>query len=108
MPSASSFAIHVTYTCPLACAHCCFNSNPENTDRLDIDVILKTIDELDPRKIKLVAFTGGEPLLLGNDLVKAVTLASSRGFATRVVTSAYFGRRREYARQNSLRSHERA
>ena len=93
----TSFAIHVTYTCPLACAHCCFNSNPKNQDRLDISVILKSIEQLNKNEIKLVAFTGGEPLLLGPDLVKAVQAAKARGFTTRVVTSAYFGRKKEYA-----------
>jgi organic radical activating enzyme len=93
----TSFAIHVTYTCPLACAHCCFHSSPENTDKLDVSVILQSIEQLDKTEIKLVAFTGGEPLLLGQDLVTVVRAAKARGFTTRVVTSAYFGRKREYA-----------
>jgi hypothetical protein len=95
----SSFAIHVTYTCPLACAHCCFHSQPGNKDRLDLEVILETIAALDPSEIRLIAFTGGEPFLLGTGLVKAVKAASSRGFKTRVVTSAYFGAQRSHAKK---------
>jgi organic radical activating enzyme len=93
----TSFAIHVTYTCPLTCAHCCFHSSPDATDRLDISVILQSIEQLNQDEIKLVAFTGGEPLLLGKDLVTAVRAAKARGFTTRVVTSAYFGRKKDYA-----------
>ena len=91
MISPQSFAIHVTYTCPLACAHCCFSSSPRNKERLDPSLVLDSIHHLDPTTIKLVAFTGGEPFLLGTDLVRYIREASSRRFTTRVVTSAYFG-----------------
>jgi organic radical activating enzyme len=84
-----SFAIHVTYTCPLACAHCCFSSDPHNRDRLHIDHIKATIDHI-PREIGLIAFTGGEPFLLGANLIDLVRLAASRGAVTRIVTSAYW------------------
>jgi organic radical activating enzyme len=93
-----TFAFHVTYTCPLACAHCCFGSSPELKDSLDPSFILGTIDEI-PDFIKLVAFTGGEPFLHGNNLVKYVARAVSRGFVTRIVTSAYFGKTPAIARK---------
>ncbi len=92
MINPNSFAIHVTYTCPLACAHCCFSSSPFVREALPIDHILETIRSLDSSTIKLVAFTGGEPFLLGQKLIEAVQEASQRGFVTRVVTSAYFGK----------------
>jgi len=94
----SSFAIHVTYTCPLTCAHCCFLSSPANADRLPIDHILETIQQLDTNSIKLISFTGGEPFLLGAKLVDLVHLASQRGLSTRIVTSAYFAKRPEVAK----------
>lgn len=95
----SYFAIHVTYTCPLACAHCCFSSSPKNRDRLPVGHILGAIDELKAEEIRLVAFTGGEPFLLGDELVAAVSRAHARGFLTRIVTSAYFGKTAEAARK---------
>lgn len=85
------FAIHVTYACPLVCAHCCFSSTPENTDSLHIDHIIETINALDS-SIKMVGFTGGEPFLLGKKLNDIVRAASNKGFTTRVITSAYFGK----------------
>ena len=94
-----SFAIHVTYTCPLTCAHCCFNSSPSNRDRLPLEVVLSTIRRLDVTDIKMMAFTGGEPFLLGKDLCVAIKLANSRGLITRVVTSAFFGKRQEDAKK---------
>lgn len=91
-----SFAFHVTYTCPLACAHCCFSSNPQNRDRLHIDHIKATIDQI-PQGISLIAFTGGEPFLLGENLIDLVQRAASRGAITRVVTSAYWAKTRKAA-----------
>jgi organic radical activating enzyme len=93
----NTFAFHVTYTCPLACAHCCFGSSPELKDSLDENFILETIEQI-PDYIKLVAFTGGEPFLHGAKLVRYVERATSRGFITRVVTSAYFAKTPAIAR----------
>ncbi|MFZ5454012.1 MAG: radical SAM protein [Thermodesulfobacteriota bacterium] len=86
----TGFAIHVTYTCPIACAHCAFSSGPNNPVTLPIDHIIETIKSLDASTIKVVTFTGGEPFLLGQKLIRAVDEASRRGFITRVVTNAYF------------------
>ncbi|HEX9942395.1 MAG TPA: radical SAM protein [Thermoanaerobaculia bacterium] len=86
-----SFAIHVTYTCPLSCSHCCFSSSPSNRDQLSTSRAEELIEAIDKTSVRLVAFTGGEPFLLGRDLVRLVRLASDRGFRTRIVTSAYFG-----------------
>jgi hypothetical protein len=47
--------------------------------------------------IQMVAFTGGEPFLLGENLIAAVQRATQRGFVTRIVTSAYFGDNRDAA-----------
>jgi len=97
MITPTSFAIHVTYTCPLTCAHCCFSSGPEVRDRLSLDHIIETIRSLDTSTIRMVAFTGGEAFLLGNGLVDIVGEAKSRGFVTRVVTSAYWAKHQSVA-----------
>lgn len=86
----SSFAVHVTYTCPLTCAHCCFSSSPANKDRLPVPYILQTIKALKPLNLEMIAFTGGEPFLLGADLALCVAEAASLGMRVRVVTSAHW------------------
>lgn len=93
----STFALHVTYTCPLSCKHCCFESSPKNKDSLSVDLMMETIDSLDDEHYKMVAFTGGEPTLLGGDLERLVALAHSRGFRTRVVSSVHFAKSKSYA-----------
>lgn len=87
-----NFAIHVTYTCPLTCAHCCFLSSPDRKEALPIDHIIDTIQSIDTSMIQLISFTGGEPFLLGNKLCDIVRAASEHGLTTRVITSAYFGK----------------
>lgn len=106
MLSPHSFAIHVTYTCPLSCDHCCFSSSPQNQERLPTDHIIKTINAIDTSTVKLVAFTGGEPFLLGDDLVKLVSIASNRGFNVRIVTSAFWGKDRKIAKKRLLKLYE--
>ena len=86
----TGFAFHVTYTCPITCAHCAYSSTPENRFHLPINHIIETIRSLNVSTIKMVTFTGGEPFLLGRDLISAVYEASHRGFMTRVVTNAHF------------------
>lgn len=91
----SSFAIHVTYTCPLTCASCCFSSGPKVKDSLPIEVILETIQNIDASLFRMVAFTGGEPFLLGKNLDFAINKAHNNGLVTRVVTSAYWAKQME-------------
>lgn len=87
---ATTFAIHLTYQCPLTCDHCCFSSGPNVTDKLDYDNIVRTIRSLNRDQYKLVAFTGGEPFLFGDKLFDFVSIANEMGFATRIVTSAFW------------------
>jgi len=86
----TGFAIHVTYACPITCAHCALYCSPKNRFTLPLNHILETIRNLPVSTTKMVTFTGGEPFLLGRDLISAVYEASHRGFMTRVVTNAYF------------------
>lgn len=90
MITPNTFAFHLTYTCPLSCAHCCFSSSPRIRGRLNMGEVERAIQALGGTSINLIAFTGGEPFLLGDALTSAVATAANEGFATRIVTSAYF------------------
>lgn len=87
----SSLVLSVTYRCPVKCKYCGVNAGPHRKERLSLPVIKRLIEEV--RSIgltSLVVFTGGEPLLLGEDLYEAVDFATSKGLATRIVTNAYW------------------
>ena len=81
-------AIHLTYTCPATCDHCCFSSSPSRKEKLSKEQVLAAIESVASIKsIKVVGFTGGEPFLMPSVLEAAIKKATSLGFITRVVTS---------------------
>lgn len=75
-PNYLSFA--GTYQCNLACPHCCVPI--EWTDRLDIAVALKFLEDAHAFGIRTLGFTGGEPFLYP-EFVQALTQrAAQLGF----------------------------
>lgn len=89
----STVTILATYKCNASCEHCCFDSNPYITQRLDLPTILKFIEQAaELKSVKLVVFSGGECFLLGDDLVHAVDFATQQGLKTRCVTNAYWAK----------------
>lgn len=84
-------AIHLTYQCPLTCAHCCFSSDMYQKDALSADTIIQLIDEaVRLPTINAVGFTGGDPFLHPETLEAGLRHASDLGLETRVVTSGYW------------------
>ncbi len=79
----------VTYTCPLSCQSCGVNSGPKRTERMTREEILHYIDQAATfPTIKIIAFTGGEPFLLYDDLLVAIERARGYGLMTRIITAA--------------------
>src|SRR5260221_10535589 len=75
-PNYLSFA--GTYQCNLACPHCCVPI--EWTDRLDISVALRFLEQGHAAGIEVLGFTGGEPFLYPEFLVALTRRASQLGF----------------------------
>src|SRR5882762_3898901 len=75
-PNYLSFA--GTYQCNLTCAHCCVPI--EWPDRLDIGVALRFLEQADAYGIKVLGFTGGEPFLYPEFLLKVTRRATELGF----------------------------
>lgn len=92
--SPESITIITTYKCTAACNDCCFESNPKIKGKLDEakikDFILESYNSF--KDLKVVIFTGGEPLLLGRSLFNCIEYASSFGLITRIVTNGYWGK----------------
>jgi Radical SAM superfamily/4Fe-4S single cluster domain len=94
-----SVVLSVTYKCPIRCRYCGVNAGPHRTEMMTLDFIQRILDEVDALGLRnLVVFTGGEPLLLGEDLFRAIQYATSHKFLTRVVTNAYWATSPEKAR----------
>jgi organic radical activating enzyme len=75
-PNYLSFA--GTYQCNLSCAHCCVPI--EWTDRLDIAVALRFLEQAHEAGIEILGFTGGEPFLYPEFLHALTRRAAELGF----------------------------
>ncbi len=75
-PNYLSFA--GTYQCNLACPHCCVPI--EWTDRLDIPIALRFLEQAHTAGIETLGFTGGEPFLYPEFLVALSARAAHLGF----------------------------
>ncbi len=85
--------LSVTAKCPAACKWCGAESGPRESARLSRDDMLGLIDEVYAYgRLCSVVFTGGEPLLLGNDLYAAISHCKAKGLWTRVVSNAYWAK----------------
>lgn len=88
----NSLTIITTYSCTSACKNCCFSCSPKRKERLSISDIKKIISETTNSfpSIKLVVFTGGEPFLLQDELLDAISYVSRLGKRSRIVSNAYW------------------
>jgi pyruvate-formate lyase-activating enzyme len=75
-PNYLSFA--GTYQCNLSCPHCCVPI--EWTDRLDISVALRFLEDAHAYGIQMLGFTGGEPFLYPEFLNSVTRHALPLGF----------------------------
>ncbi len=75
-PNYLSFA--GTYQCNLSCPHCCVPI--EWTDRLDIPIAIRFLEQAHDVGIEILGFTGGEPFLYPEFLIALTKRATTLGF----------------------------
>lgn len=87
-----------TNECTARCAHCTMCSEPGRKEKLTYSQIKDAIDKLNTvSKLLVVVFSGGEPTLLGEDLLDSIAYADSLGILTRIVTNAHWATSRAKA-----------
>src|SRR5580704_12891796 len=67
-----------TYQCNLSCPHCCVPI--EWPDRLDIPTALRFLEDAHAHGIEILAFTGGEPFLYPEFVLRLCRRAVELGF----------------------------
>src|SRR5215472_202963 len=83
--------ILTTDQCTAQCGHCSMNSSPQRRRRLTAEQICRYVDQaVESTEIRLVIFSGGEPLLLGDELFRSLEHVHNRGLRSRLVTNAYW------------------
>ncbi|MGC8849652.1 MAG: radical SAM/SPASM domain-containing protein, partial [Candidatus Bathyarchaeia archaeon] len=81
----------ITERCNAACSHCWFNSGPDRGREMSFEEAKGYIDQArEIPSIRHISFTGGEPFLLPEMLVRLVRYASDMGFYTECVTNSFW------------------
>ncbi|MCD9087701.1 hypothetical protein [Stenotrophomonas sp. SY1] len=95
----STVTVLCTYQCTAACQQCCFESSPRVKGALDSAFICSRLSEIKESfpSISIVVFTGGEALLLKDELLKSISHASSLGLKVRVVSNGFWAKRMDGA-----------
>jgi len=95
-----SLTFVTTNDCNAACDHCLMGCKPGGKQSLTFEQMKKVIAAADQAYDLLqVVFTGGEPTLLGKDLVLAIAYCSAKGIMTRMVTNAHWASTPEQAEE---------
>ena len=81
-------AWEITRRCNAHCVHCSSNAGPEVQDPQEYSTAdaLQLIDQLAEAGVRVLAFSGGEPLLRA-DLPALIRYAAQRGLTTNVCTN---------------------
>src|ERR1041385_6161982 len=88
-PNYLSFA--GTFQCNLTCPHCCVPI--EWTDRLDIGIAVRFLEDAHRHGIDLLGFTGGEPFLYPEFVLALTRRAAELGFRfDKIVTNGVWFR----------------
>lgn len=84
-------AFTLTQRCPAHCEICCFESSPMCTNSLDLNRVREYIESASKIDyIKTIAFTGGEPFVIYDDLRDLIKLSSSYGKRVTTITNGYW------------------
>ncbi len=89
----------LTEQCTALCRHCWFESGPSKSNTmtiLDAENYIHQANEFST--LEWISFTGGEPFLLPDILVKLITSASSLGLKTECVTNGFWAKTEQIAR----------
>ncbi|MBA1148590.1 radical SAM protein [Ectothiorhodospiraceae bacterium WFHF3C12] len=107
-PHPKTITIITTYQCNAACADCCFECGPHLRGRLSSKEITQFIQEARDTfpDLEVVVFSGGEPLLLGQDLFESIQAAKQLALTSRVVTNGYWGKTKRSALKTAERLKE--
>ena len=93
-----SLSIILTYKCNAKCDYCCFESNSYEKAYLNLNTIKKIISH--SKKLftpKVVVFTGGEPTLYLNTLIKSINFTRNLHIPSRIVTNCWWAKDAEKA-----------
>lgn len=81
-----------TRKCNLKCTHCALECSPQETEKLEFDMVRKAIDEAEKLGINGIIFSGGEALLYFDEIVELIQKAHANKQKVTVVTNGMWSR----------------
>lgn len=82
-----------TERCNAECAHCLMECSPKKKHTLSHAQMRNVIDSYRKKHLlSQVIFSGGEPTLLGDELLKTISYCASLGIMTRMVTNCFWAK----------------
>jgi len=98
----TSITILTTFRCSAMCTECSLRCSPyDESPLLKSKQIKSYIGPIlkDFSSIRIVVFTGGEPFLLGDELVKSIKYVKENGLLSRIVSNGYWAKSGEITRE---------
>ncbi len=87
-----TLSFFMDYKCNYQCDHCSVNAGPKRSKPFPYDVIKSLLNEGKDLGFKLAVFTGGEPTLDMDKLLKSINYAKKLGYITRVITNGWWAK----------------
>ena len=95
-----NLGITLTRKCSASCDICCFSSSPSCCESLDEEIVKKFIATSEHvLGIEFIAFTGGEPFLDYDLLLRLVKFSTSIGKKSTVITNCFWANTQEIANE---------
>lgn len=87
----SSIAFQLTRDCNANCKICCQSSKPLLNEKIDTEIILKSINAIkDVANVKSISITGGEPFLYPDDVLSIAKCCKQNGRQFTIITNAFW------------------
>lgn len=92
MGEKDALVLNYTLACPLSCDFCCYECGPQRKEKMPLELALKLVNQLpEVPRISCVGFTGGEPMLFHQELLKISARLRQLDYPFTMVTSGYWG-----------------
>ena len=94
-----SLSLVTTYKCTASCANCCFECNPNRSEKMPLNIAKKYIDEVISvfNEIEVVVLTGGECFIDLPYLISLINYIADKELICRVVTNAFWAKTKDAA-----------
>lgn len=89
IPELTYVNIYLTWTCNFRCIHCWVDGDSIVDSLLDLNSVLRFIQEAKEEGISSVRITGGEPLVHKEELIKIIEFASQLDLNCQIETNAF-------------------